>query len=39
MAMEIPTLKEYFDNIVEVKDARYETSVRWSVSFVIALEV
>ena len=22
MAMEIPTLKEYFDNIVEVKDAR-----------------
>jgi hypothetical protein len=39
MAMEIPTLKEYFDNIVEVKTPVYETNVPWSVSFVIALEV
>jgi hypothetical protein len=40
MAMEIPTLKEYFDNIVEVKDARLRDQCTMeSVSSVIALGV
>ena len=38
MAMGISTLKEYFDNIVEVKTPLYETNVIWSMSFVIVLE-
>ena len=33
MAMEIPTLKEYFDNIVEVKDARLRDQCNMECEF------
>jgi hypothetical protein len=33
MAMEIPTLKEYFDNIVEVKDARFRDQCTMECEF------
>ena len=39
MAMGISTLKEYFDNIVEVKTPVCETNVIWSTSSVIALKI
>ncbi len=35
MAMEIPELNEYFEDVIEVKDARLETNAQWSASFAI----
>ena len=39
MAMEIPVLNQYFENVSEVKDARFKINVLWSVNSVIVLEV
>ena len=35
MIMEIPLLNKYFEETIEVKDARLETNLRWSVCFVM----
>ena len=35
MAMEIPVLEEYFENVSEVRDARFGTNVLWSVNSVM----
>ena len=38
MAMEIPVLNQYFENVSEVKDARFKINVLWSVNSVIVLK-